>query len=258
MTGTNRFRAAAALAALVGFTACSDKATEPDLADNTQIEADLAVSSGDAIATEVQNLLGNEQFAGLPGVATSAVRRFGAPQDFVVSRSRTFYDAQGGAQAQFDPVTTASVRVQVTIEGTASRDSFTASVSRTRDLTISGLAGQETSRTHDGLGTSHDTLAFTGAEVTRRSVESALDSVVAVVFDLPRAANPWPVSGRIVRQVEGTVTVTRGENSGTRSYSRRIEVVFPADAQGNVTLHVGDRTCQLNLVTRRVTGCTGG
>jgi hypothetical protein len=32
-------------------------------------------------------------------------------------------------------------------------------------------------------------------------------------------------------------------------------VDFPADAQGNVVLHVNDKTCNLNLVTHTVTGC---
>jgi hypothetical protein len=36
-----------------------------------------------------------------------------------------------------------------------------------------------------------------------------------------------------------------------------VVVTFPADAEGNVTIQVGTLTCNLNLVTHKVTGCTG-
>lgn len=239
--------------AAVAFAACDD-ATQPSVLSDASLERDLAASSGDAIATEVLNLLGNEVFSGLPGAPSFGL--FGLnPPDLTVSRTRTCYDAQGNVQSQCDQLTTASMRIQVTIGGTRIGDRFTAAVHRSRDLTISGLLGQETSRTHDGVGTSNDTVTFTGDSLTRLAAESAVDSVIAVVFNLPRATNPWPVSGRIVRVVNATITVT-GVRNETRTISRRIEVIFPPDAQGNVPIRVGEKTCTLNLVTRRVTNCS--
>jgi hypothetical protein len=32
-------------------------------------------------------------------------------------------------------------------------------------------------------------------------------------------------------------------------------VDYPADAQGNVVLHINDKTCNLNLTTHAVTNC---
>jgi hypothetical protein len=58
-----------------------------------------------------------------------------------------------------------------------------------------------------------------------------------------------------VRNATVNILVTRGENSASATRSHRIEILFPADAQGNVTMNVNDKTCQLNLVTRTVSNC---
>lgn len=247
----NSLRAAALALAVTGLAACSDT-TEPQALTDAEVTADVAVASGDAIALDVAALLGNEVFAGL---AAAGAAGEDSPPAMNVTRSRTCFDQTGAVQAQCDPATTASMRIAVTMSGAHTGERFTAAVNRTRTDSISGLLGTETSRTHNGTGTSADTLTWSGERGSRTSTETSLDSVINVVFNLPRATNPWPVSGTVVRNVSGTVTVT-GARDGTRSYQRRVEVVFPADAQGNVTLRVNDRTCTLNLVTRTVTGCS--
>ena len=138
----------------------------------------------------------------------------------------------------------------------------TGGVHRVRDWTLTrnfstAATPVEVSRTHDGVGTSADTLTYANAttDVTRVHDEAAVDSVVGVTFNLPHASNPWPVSGTIIRHVSrprGDRSPTRNE---TRDVTRRVTVDFPADAQGNVVLHVNDKTCNLNLVTHAVTGC---
>lgn len=241
---------------LLALAACTETTT-PSLLSDAQIEADVAATSGAAIAMEVDHMIGHE--AGGP-FAAAEPRPAPPTVDVDVVRSRTCYDAADAVQAACDAQTTAKVVVHMTVDGTISdttRDggTFAGSVHRVRDDVITGLLGSETSRTHNGVGSSDDTTHFSGPRGTRDAVESALDSVIDVVFNLPRHSNPWPASGRIVRRVSGTVTLTGANHSGTRSYDRRVEVVFPADAQGNVTIHINDRTCNLNLVTRRVTGC---
>ena len=145
-------------------------------------------------------------------------------------------------------------------DGPRGTETMTLASHRTRQMTISGLAGQETSRTHNGFGTSRDTTTFTGTRdgetLTRIMVEASNDSVQGVVFNLPHASNPWPVSGTIVRSTAGSVDITAGARHENRSFTRRITVTFPADAQGNVTITINAKTCQLNLVTHAVTGCT--
>jgi hypothetical protein len=242
--------------AILVLAACSESTT-PSLLSDAQIEADVAATSGAAIALEVDNMIGHE--AGGPFAADGPAAT--PPTiDVDVVRTRTCYDASDAVQANCDPQTTARVVITMTADGTISdttRDggTFSAAIHRVRDHEISGLLGSETTRIHNGVGTSEDTTRFSGPRGTRDAAESAVDSMRNIVFQLPRSSNPWPVSGSIVRRVSGTVTLTGENREGTRSYDRRVEVVFPADAQGNVTIYINDRTCNLNLVTRRVTSC---
>ncbi len=80
--------------------------------------------------------------------------------------------------------------------------------------------------------------------------------MVALVFQLPRDTHPWPISGSVIRNVSATITIT-GKHNETRSITRRVVVTFPDDAQGNVSIKVNNMTCNLNLVTHHVAGCTG-
>ncbi len=265
----------AALAALLaaGAAACSDAASPAALVTDNEVTADLVAASGEAIANDVTELILNEAFAGLPAAAPPSFSLFGSPPGVTVTRTRTCYDAANVQQAQCDPNTTASIRMTMTMDGSFTRshtgprgsETMTAAVHRARTLVVSGLAGQETSRTHNGNGTSNDTTEFSGTRdgvtLTREVRESSNDSILNIVFNLPRSTNPWPVSGSIVRNSAGTIEIsvtggTAGDRSETRTFQRRVVVTFPADAQGNVTIQINDRTCTLNLVTRAVTNCS--
>lgn len=263
----SRITAVALLA--LGAAACDDSTSAPALISEQELTTDLAAEAGEAIVSDIQLMVGNESFAGFsvtPGFNLSE------PADVVVNRTRTCFDAQGNAQQQCDPNTTASVQLTVSRDGTFSRshegprgtEELSGSVHQARTLTISGLAGQETSRTHNGTGTSRDTVDFTGVHdgvtLTRHVTTASDDTVSSVVFNLPHSQNPWPVSGTIVRNASGTITISvsggANDRSETRSWQRRTSVTFPADAQGNVTVQINDKTCNLNLVTRRVTNCS--
>jgi hypothetical protein len=250
MKSVRMIHAAIAAAALGGVAACTE-AVAPELSD-VEVVQDLALSSGDAIALDVSELVANEVFGGFGG----APAMDNAPAEVTVTRSRTCYDENGTAQDQCDGLTTASMRIQVTLDGTRQRENFIANIHRTRDLVISGLLGQETSRTHNGVGTANDTTTLQRSGFTRTVRESSVDSVVNIVFNLPHANNPWPVSGQIIRNVNATITIT-GPREETRTISRRVVVTFPADAQGNVSIQIGTNACTLNLVTRQVTNCSG-
>lgn len=253
MNTRHTFRALSTAAAMLGVAACIDFNGPPEGLTDLDVAQDMAISSGDAIAGEVVELIANEAFAGLTSAPPGAPE---APSELTVNRSRTCYDENGNAQTTCNRLTTASIRVQWTVDGTRATENMSASIHHSRDATISGLLGDETSRTHDGVGTSNDTVTIEREGLTKNVAESSVDSVRSVVFNLPRATNPWPVSGSIVRRVEATITIS-GPREETRTVSRRIEVTFPADVQGNVTIQVGDVTCTLNLVTRKVTNCAG-
>jgi hypothetical protein len=253
-----------ALAAL--FAAACDSSTDPNLISEQELTEDLAAASGDAIVTEIVDLVGNEAFSGLSTLMASD------PADVEVVRTRTCYDAAHVAQTVCDANTTASIELTVSKNGSFSREhtgprgteTMTAAVHQARSLVISGLAGDETSRTHNGNGTSRDTVTFSGTfenvTWTRRIAAASDDTVSNIVFNLPHSSNPWPASGTIIRNASGTVDVTRETDSGERaetfSWDRRVQVTFPADAQGNVSIQINDRTCNLNLVNRRITNCS--
>ncbi len=260
--------------AAAGLAACSET-TAPistsagALLTDRQVTADVAVSAGAAIVDDLGEMVSPLSFQGL--APEPRFHLFGFPPGVSVTRTRTCFDVNGDPQPFCDPATTASMLLTMDMDGSFTRvadgprgtDSMTASLHRTRTLTVSGLLGTETSRTHDGVGTADDTTRFKGVHqnvtVERLVEESAVDSVQSVVFDLPHAANPFPVSGSIVRRVSGDITLTVNDSTATRSFTRRIAVTFPADGQGNVTMTVTvngtTKTCLLNLVTRRVTGC---
>jgi hypothetical protein len=101
----------------------------------------------------------------------------------------------------------------------------------------------------------HDTTSFTGDSISRKETEAAHDVANGVTWNLPRSTNPFPVSGSIVRVDSIHVTFSKGTVSETRDVVRTVEVDFPADAQGNVTIKITGKTCTLNLVTHKVVNC---
>lgn len=241
--------------AAVAITACSDgTAPATDDATDTSLATDLAASAGDAIATDVSDMVENEQFSSASAdIAMDATTS--GNDNLTRSRTRTCYDA-GGNVVTCGEGLTASALVEVQVDGSRSGDNFTAVVHRQLRDSVSGIGGESTSRTHNGYGAGQDTATYTHDLTTRIAAIAASDSVLDLVFNLPHANNPWPVSGQFIRNVDATFTVTRGATK-TRNISRRAVVTFPADAQGNVPIELGTLSCTLNLVTHKVTGCTG-
>lgn len=256
-------------AAATAAAACSKDNTSPatPVVTDAQISSDVVNSSGSAMAVAVADINTNDSMTASPPAVDNS-----AP-GLTIARHRACY--QGTTlQVACDSLTTDSIVVADTATGSLARsftgphgtDSLTVALHAALRFTISGLAGHETTRMHNGSGAASDTTRFTGTtDSTARSrtmIENASDSVEGVVVSLPRASNPWPTAGKLVRNVSGSVTVTGGSNPGTRTFARRIEVDFPPDIQANVTLKVsgsgitGTATCSLNLVTRVVSGCT--
>ena len=249
------------VAAAVAFAGCSDS-TNPTIntVTDAQVAADLANTTGDAIATDVTELISDDIAVPAPAF------NLDNPPGVNVVRSRTCYGG-GQVQAQCDAQTTDSVRISIQIDGSVSRsnttphgsESMSSSFHRARTLSITGLTGTETSRTHNAVGSGSDTTMFSGTtDSTSRSrtlTTAGTDSVIGLVFTLPHANHPWPTAGQIIRNVSGKVVIT-GPHAGERTFSRRVVVTFPADAQGNVQIQIDNKSCQLNLVTHAVTSCS--
>lgn len=262
------------VAAVVAFAAaCSDSASPTNQVSDSQATADLAISAGNAIATDVGLLVGGETLG--MGITFSAARDHGSAgllaipagctqgtdgrytcttttaNGLTLTRSFAFYDVAGVIQDRFDATTTASINFQNSISGTVTHDGGTGTISRQRDMTLSGLAGAETQRTWNGTGTGTRNFTHTGDRGTRTYAETSNDTTSAVVFNVPRADNPWPQSGTVVHNMTATATVEGTDHSGSRTFSRRAVVTFNGTA--NVPLQVGTRSCTLNLETKHVT-----
>lgn len=260
----------AVAAGLLGLAACKENtAPVASLVDEAAVTSDVAASSGDAIATMVKGMSDNETTAGMaaPAIGLSLL---GNNADF--NRSRTCYDSTGVVVAGCSPlssvrmiVTTATLnttRTDTTTTTGGATFAFSGAVHRSATDTIfrNFVSGSETSRTHSGLQTSHDSTAFgkttPSDTVSRTEDEAAIDSVRGVTWNLPRLSNPFPVSGYIVRTDTVHVMFTSPTRSQSKTEIKTVKITFPPiDAQGNVTLTIDDKSCNLNLVTHRVSNC---
>lgn len=254
-----------AMLAGVALVACDSTAPTSSLVSDAVVTADVATSAGDAIASSLDAMVGSEVAGSMPGVAAAQ-----AMPAVTVSRTTTCYDATGAVVAGCSPQS--SVRKIVshielsggrsgTRETTGGRTvNWSGAVHRVADDTVTrnfstAQPPAEVSRTHSSLVMAHDTTMFSDGTNSRTMTEAARDTVKAVTWNLPRSSNPFPVSGSIVRVDSIKIVASNGTRTETRELVRRIEVDFPADAQGNVVLKVNDKTCSLNLVTRKVSSC---
>lgn len=259
----NRSRFSILTCAVLALAACADSTVPASLLDDREVTADIAATSGDAIAEAVGTMLGNQLDGGLSFLA-------GAPDvahNVIHSRSKTCFDAAGAVVAACNPMSSVrKIATRATLDGTRSGTrtttggatvTWSGAVHRVHNDTLTRIftSANETARSHTGVSTGTDTTNFSDGTVSRIATEVSLDSVRAVTFNLPRSSNPWPASGSIMRNAAVKVVVTKESRTETRNLTRRVQVSFPADAQGNVVLQINDKTCNLNLVTRKVTNC---
>lgn len=187
------------------FAAC-DSGTGLTAAD-AALNADLATVTADAAATDVELMRG-------PGGGPFGLGLLARAGHFEcdrenragldVIRTCTFKDAAGNTQAAYDSLTTASVIVHAEISGALTRDRWSATVSRVRDLTVTGLAGRETSMTWNGTGSATTTRARVVDSTTRTYEMTATGTISNVVIPVPRTATAWPTSGTVTKRVVAT------------------------------------------------------
>ncbi|MEJ7811119.1 MAG: hypothetical protein WKG32_11970 [Gemmatimonadaceae bacterium] len=250
----------AASALLLAIAACSNDSTAPSTSD--QESADVAAVVGDATAEDVSLLITHE---GLFGQVSSDARRTGpwqgnCPYDaastrficptnsregLTVSRSYQLRDASGQPQSAYSATTTASANFVATLAASVARDNFTATYSRQRNITVSGLAGAETQHIINGSGsTSNSRSRHTDAGAARSYSMSSSMTIVDLVIPVPRAADSWPLSGAITHQVAASRDRAQGD---PQSRTRTATVTF--NGTQFVPLVVGDRTFTLDLAT---------
>ncbi|MFT5433455.1 MAG: hypothetical protein ACI9OJ_004161 [Myxococcota bacterium] len=119
----------------------------------------------------------------------------------------TFMDVAGGVQIDgYDEEATASINVVSSTTGDFTGMRGSRSIDRVRDMTVSGLEGEESTRVWNGTseGTSSHTFAngdFAGVPLVRSSSSTIAD----VTIPHPKDDDSWPLSGTITSEliVEG-------------------------------------------------------
>jgi hypothetical protein len=276
-------------ALVVAMGACAtqgDSATAPTTANFQVTAADSALiavhASADATVSDVNVLIGISSTMGWSldrapsGVSLSLVAstspalaagagngctlnpadgRFDCPPQVngngvTVTRSIALFDASGVQMSHFDS-TTASLDVQATLAGVITGASGADTVNGSRDLTATGLLGDNTTRTWNGSGSGTHGAFWSDSAASRTSDVSYSSAFSNVVVALPRSANPYPVSGSISRVVSGSGVVTKGDSTRVVTISRTVGITF--NGSEFVPMTVGSQNYTLDLATGKAT-----
>ena len=256
--------------ALLASVACSDDPTGPGA--DSDVAFDVATVAADATAEDVDIMAGMDGEIGFltgpvalldagpirPGVAgcNFVGGRFVCPRghhaELSVERIVTFRDAAGATQAAYDALTTASIDIDVTISGDIDRGPWDASIERSRELTITGLAGTETTRTVNGSGTEsvsrsrHATGQGENSTTRSYTLDGTVEIEDVIVPVRGEGVAPWPLSGTVTR----VFTVTPTGTGGGTPVTKTIVVTFNGTANVTATVN-GTESFTLNLAARR-------
>jgi len=238
---------------VVAAAACSSSDTLPgtSLSDAT-VTADVAAAAADGFAEDVDVMTGMDGHIGnisssfsndgsgiafgrgawRPGLSgcTFAGGSFACPDTLRnglhVTRTVTLFDAGGATESAYDSLLTASINVIADISGARTHGPWTAAVARHRNITVTGLAGTETSRTVNGTGSeSVSDSRVTKNDSTRSYTLTGSSTITNVVMPVRSTdgGNGWPTSGTITRTL--TITFTSGPKSG-QSTTRTVTITF--------------------------------
>lgn len=244
-------RAVYAALASVGFVvlaSCGDSGTAPDPSGDRAATAAAAAIAADAVLEDLTLMDATVPAAGSParpGPRPGGID--GRPGIFERDRTVTFYDGEGAEQDGYDPVTTASIHTVVDVEGDIERDHFSGSIERHRDMWVTGLEGEEETRTWNGDGYEDEQRVRVSDAYGERSYHAeATSSIEDVVRAVDRAAHPWPLSGAVTRHIE--VTVTGGPNGDT-SRERTVVITFNGTRLALLSVD-GEPSHEVDLGTR--------
>ncbi len=180
-----------------------------------------------------------------------AIQRLECPEvtrdnSLIVRRSYAFWDENNVSQDHYDALLTAKANIKTHIAGERSGEYWSASIVRDRDLTVTGLLGDETTRTWNGTGFSRaeHSRHREGGEERSYVIECTL-TIENVVVPVPRSDERFPLSGTITHHC--SITFEGGRRDG-QTVERTAVVTFNGTATATVT--VGDRTFDIDLRTR--------
>ncbi|HEX8848573.1 MAG TPA: hypothetical protein VF761_03480 [Gemmatimonadaceae bacterium] len=260
-----RVRLCLIAAGALSLAACNADPTAPKAGVTDQmLTRDIAAAAATTATLDLAQMVDGELAAGLPATASqtalapacpySPAGRYvcptvRTPDGLLLDRSYAIF-AGGTPQPAYDPLRTDSVNFQTAVNGTLARDDRTLWLRHTRSMTVSGLAGIETTRVWDGIGARSDSMRVTRDGAPRTTRIEAMDRIEHVVFRLPRATYPYPQSGTITQDIVITSAADGAPANEARSATRHVVVTF--NGTRKVGLLIGATPCTLDLETRAV------
>jgi hypothetical protein len=281
MKSRNPRLAVAALLLTVGAVACSSDLAGPPSLDDAQIDADIAATSGDAVASQITSFNDNVAAAGsfsmiapsfnvgvdsgsklsMNGISPTCTYASGrysctaaTEQGLTVTRSFAFYNGQGQTVQNWDPAVVESVNFQAQVDGDFSKDFvWNVSIHRTANLTVSGLISHAPQRLWNGTGTGNDAISHVGLDGIRSLSGTSSVTVTNVLMPAKDAASQIPLSGSIGIDVQYTASLQGATGSASKEVTRHVAVTF--DGTTSPALQIGSLHCVLHLDTHSVDSC---
>lgn len=251
MTSNKHAARLGAAAAAFTLAACADTTGPDDLAD--PVLADMAVVAADAAIESFTLARMPLGFAAVVGPGQGRMtpgqpggqRGIGGKLSGV--RERTFFDAAGQEQDAYDPLTTATIRVLIDIEGSVERESWSAEIDRFREMTITGLEGEEATRTFNGSGEEEISRSRHLDDGTVRTYTlTGTFTKTDVVVPVPGSDPPWPLSGTVHRVMK--VVIVNGPDGDV---TRDVDVTITFDGDATASGVINGEPFEVDLSARR-------
>ncbi|MBT8395922.1 MAG: hypothetical protein HKO65_07695 [Gemmatimonadetes bacterium] len=184
----------------VAAAGCEDGTTDTNDFDNDGLIADAALVAADGMFQDLAHMQSPTSWAGSAAGPEAVPIEIQGSKTF--SRTVTFFPGDS-----YDPLLTESMHIVSDLTRQVTHTFWNADIARHRDMTVTGLAGEETVRTWNGSGTGDvfKSRHPEGGAVRTYDMESTA-TITNVVRAVPRADNPWPLSGTITRVIHAVRT----------------------------------------------------
>jgi hypothetical protein len=162
-----------------------------------------------------------------------------------IARSAAYKDGSGTVQSAFDSLTTNSINIRVSVNGTKVRhDNDTSVVQHTSDRTVAGLAPGSTQRTVNGTSSGTENIKGSNTTGSFTAVRTIGDTITGVVIPVSTTGPAFPTAGTVIRSAQ--VVLTYAGQTPTTS-TRREVISYNGSGSATVTItHDGvTQTCTL-------------
>ena len=172
---------------------------------------------------------------------------------FTWSYVLTFYDANGNAQAAYDPQTTAQVKVVARAHGSITTAEQRATVGVFRQLDVRGLLPAETEITIDGAANDTADCAFAASDgsASRTYHFLGLGALTDVWQMKDQSVNPYPLGGTARWDV--AIDATSDDSGGAHEVHYEATVLVTFNGTKHPTIEISEHyRYQMDLETGQV------